>query len=79
MFRLMLLLGVWIRAMIWGDVSVWNNEGGKATYLRNDFQPSIDLDVGEAIAHRMANVVVGTIFKPQGEQSQRVLQCVLVS
>ena len=46
--------------------------------LRNDFEPGVDLNVGEAIAHSMADVVMSTELEPKREQSQGVLEGVLV-
>lgn len=48
-------------------------------YLRNDFEPSIDLNVGETFAHCMADVVVMSVFEPERQQPKSVLKSVLVS
>ena len=46
--------------------------------LRDDLQPGIDLDVSEAVAHGMANIVMRAILEPQRKQSERILQRVLI-
>lgn len=43
-------------------------------YLGDDLQPCVDLDICEAVAHSVADVVMSTILKPKRQQSQGVLQ-----
>lgn len=49
------------------------------SHLRNDFQPGIDFDTGETFAHSMAYIVMVTIFEPEREQPQSVLQRVFIA
>lgn len=43
-------------------------------YLGDDLQPCVDLDICEAVAHSVTDVVMSTILEPEGQQSQSVLQ-----
>lgn len=43
-------------------------------YLGDDLQPCVDLDICEAIAHSVTDVVMSTILEPKRQQSQGVLQ-----
>jgi hypothetical protein len=47
-------------------------------YLRNDIEPCIHLNNAEATSHRVANIVMSAKFEPQRQQSQGVLQRILV-
>jgi hypothetical protein len=40
------------------------------TYLRDDIQPRVDLHCRKAIAHRMADILMGSVLEPEGEQPQ---------
>lgn len=79
--RRMFALGVWMRAMIcsrWGSWTGGRGEARRPTYLGDDFQPSVDLDHDEAIAHGLAHVHMIAVLEPQREQPKSVLKRVLV-
>jgi hypothetical protein len=47
-------------------------------YLRNDIEPCIHLDNTKTGAHGVTDVVVGAKLEPQRQQSQGILQGILV-
>jgi len=47
-------------------------------YLRNDIEPCIHLNNTKTSAHSVTDVVVGAKLEPQRQQSQGILQGILV-
>jgi len=79
-FRRILELGVWIRAMIFVEhVSRLKQTSSMTPYLRNNFQPCVHFNSREAIAHRVTDFVVGTELEPKGQKAQCILQSVLAA